>query len=362
MSEYRLNVYEAINQVSLAMSRDGITKARQNEQQGYAFRGIDDMYNALSIPLASIGLCIIPRFRNRTVTERVTQKGGTLFYVTVEGEFDLVGPDGSKHTALAYGEAMDSGDKATNKAMSAAFKYMCMQIFCIPTEGDNDADATTHELQARADAVAQRRIKELTPAKVMAPEGIVPSNVIIELANSLDAPRGVLQEPTRTIGGVPIVEDHSYEQRSAVKQQEAMQAAKPTPGLENTAKRKRGAISFTALKAWGEIKKEILALTGTTDLYYEALKAGGYQHADEIKTQEDAAKIWKALKAITAELGRSKQDKALMLEVEAHALRIGPYATQAALERRGLKSIEEVLQVPNGTELDALLKELRETA
>ena len=43
---------------------------------------------------------------------------------------------------------MDSGDKATNKAMSAAYKYAALQTFCIPTEGDNDADATTHEVKA----------------------------------------------------------------------------------------------------------------------------------------------------------------------------------------------------------------------
>jgi hypothetical protein len=56
--------------------------------------------------------------------------------------------DGSMHTAIAYGEAMDSGDKATNKAMSAAYKYACMEVFCIPTEGTPDADAETHEVAA----------------------------------------------------------------------------------------------------------------------------------------------------------------------------------------------------------------------
>lgn len=40
---------------------------------------------------------------------------------------------------------MDTADKSTNKAMSAAYKYLCLQLFCIPTEGDNDADATTLE-------------------------------------------------------------------------------------------------------------------------------------------------------------------------------------------------------------------------
>lgn len=42
---------------------------------------------------------------------------------------------------------MDSGDKASNKAMSAAYKYAAIQTFCIPTEGDNDADSTTHEVR-----------------------------------------------------------------------------------------------------------------------------------------------------------------------------------------------------------------------
>lgn len=53
--------------------------------------------------------------------------------------------EGSVHTVCTYGEAMDSADKATNKAMSAAYKYAAFQTFCIPTEGDNDADATTPE-------------------------------------------------------------------------------------------------------------------------------------------------------------------------------------------------------------------------
>ena len=54
--------------------------------------------------------------------------------------------DGSKTTARMIGEAMDSGDKATNKAMSAAYKYAAFQTFAIPTEGTPDADAETHEV------------------------------------------------------------------------------------------------------------------------------------------------------------------------------------------------------------------------
>lgn len=144
------NVYAAINAVQAALSKIGITKNREakdwNNKPMYAFRGIDDVYNVISPLLAEHHLCIIPRMVSRDCVERKSTKGAALFYVTIEAEFDFVSSDdGSKHTARTFGEAMDSGDKATNKAMSAAYKYACFQTFAIPTEGDNDPDATVQE-------------------------------------------------------------------------------------------------------------------------------------------------------------------------------------------------------------------------
>jgi len=144
-------VYQAIAAVMQDVGREGIAKGRRNQQQGYAFRGIDDVYNALAPLLARHHLIIVPRVLTREKTEQTTQKGGILFYVVVQVEFDIVcATDGSKITACTWGEAMDSADKATNKAMSAAYKYMAMQTFCIPTEGDNDADASHHEIRGEA--------------------------------------------------------------------------------------------------------------------------------------------------------------------------------------------------------------------
>lgn len=143
-------VYVAIANITAALSKEGIAKGRKNQQQGFQFRGIDDVYNALAPLLAQEKLCIIPRVRERTVTERETKAGGALFGITVLVEFDLVSAvDGSHHTATLYGEAMDSGDKGTNKALSAAYKYMAMEVFCIPTEGDDDSDTHSHEVKAK---------------------------------------------------------------------------------------------------------------------------------------------------------------------------------------------------------------------
>ncbi len=150
MSTEAKDVYRAISAITAIMAREGISKSRSNQQQGYRFRGIDDVYCALSAHLAAAHLCMLPRVLDRVVTERPTKSGGVSTYVVLTVEFDLVSSvDGSSHTIRTMGEAMDTADKATNKAMSAAMKYACLMAFQIPTEGDNDADAQTLETSQR---------------------------------------------------------------------------------------------------------------------------------------------------------------------------------------------------------------------
>jgi hypothetical protein len=179
-----MKVYQAINKVQLALTKEGITKNRKNQQQGYNFRGIDDVYNALSPLLAEHGLCILPRMLSRTCEERTTAKGGIVFYVTVEAEFDFVSSeDGSKHIVRTFGEAMDSGDKATNKAMSAAYKYAAFQAFAIPTEGDNDADSHTHEVKPQSVKSVARSVWDDLPAE----EQNFLTGVAMEIIAAVDA-------------------------------------------------------------------------------------------------------------------------------------------------------------------------------
>lgn len=161
-----MKVYQAINAVQGELAKTGITKDRRNTQgSGYNFRGIDDVYNAIAPLLSEHGLCILPRVLTRQCEERTSKNGGALFYVTVEAEFDFVSAeDGSKHTVKTFGEAMDSGDKATNKAMSAAYKYAAFQAFSIPTEADNDADAHSHEVAGKLALIADEVISAGEPS------------------------------------------------------------------------------------------------------------------------------------------------------------------------------------------------------
>lgn len=145
-----MSIHKAMISIAKQIATQGIGKTRKNAQQGYNFRGVDEVMNAFAPILAEHGVFVRPKFSNRTMMERVTTKGGVLFYVTVEGEFTFTHEEGTEVTVGPFfGEAMDSGDKATNKAMAVAFKYAMFQTFCVPLEGvtGGDADLQTHEVQ-----------------------------------------------------------------------------------------------------------------------------------------------------------------------------------------------------------------------
>ena len=158
------NVYAKIAAVQGELAKVGISKSRKNQTPGaqYNFRGIDEIYNTLAPLMAEPGLCIIPRIVDHSLTERgKTRNGNIIWSAVVTAEFDFVSADdGSVHTARTIGEAMDSSDKASNKAMSAAYKYAALMTFAIPTEGDNDADAQTHEVAAKPDVIDEPCIND----------------------------------------------------------------------------------------------------------------------------------------------------------------------------------------------------------
>lgn len=129
-----------------AIGKDS-TATNMAGKQMYKFRGIDAVYNALNPVMSDLGLFIVPEVLDQTREERKTTNGGTLIYSILKIKFTMYAPDGSNVSGVLIGEGMDSGDKASNKAMSIAMKYFAFQTFMIPTEElrDMDPDATVHE-------------------------------------------------------------------------------------------------------------------------------------------------------------------------------------------------------------------------
>lgn len=111
-----------------------IGKDKKNQQQGFMFRGIDQVMNELHPLLAKHGILVIPEVIDTKREERITKSGGTLIYTIHKVRYHFTATDGSEVCATMVGEGMDSADKSSNKAMAIAFKYACFQVFCIPTE------------------------------------------------------------------------------------------------------------------------------------------------------------------------------------------------------------------------------------
>ena len=142
-------VYAAINAVTAALAAQGVAKARFNRDDDYLYRSIDDVVERLAPLLAQHQLCILPRVLERSEVARQVE-GETLFHVTLRLALDLVSAeDGSVHVIETVGEALDASDKASAKAMTAAYKHGVLHAFCVPSKGREDPDACSPRVHRR---------------------------------------------------------------------------------------------------------------------------------------------------------------------------------------------------------------------
>lgn len=144
-----MGIYKALAEITKkigAVSKD----KRCTQGASFSYRGIDDVYNVLNPLLGEHGVFVLPWATERSSEQRQTRNGGNMEVVTVRMAYRFCHADGSSVECVTIGEAMDSGDKATNKAMSIAHKYAILQTFCIPTEDMEDPDAVAEQLAPRS--------------------------------------------------------------------------------------------------------------------------------------------------------------------------------------------------------------------
>lgn len=155
----KMNIYEAISRCMEEIGAVG--KDDVNKQQGFKYRGIDAVMNAINPALVKNHVFIVPEVLDQQRQERTTSKGAALIYSICRIKYTFFAEDGSHIEAITVGEGMDSGDKATNKAMAVAFKYACFQVFCIPTAEMGDPDAESVE-----DVAVDPKFEPATPEQM----------------------------------------------------------------------------------------------------------------------------------------------------------------------------------------------------
>lgn len=159
------NIFESIAAIMAEITP--VAKDQKNLQQNFMYRGVDGVMNALSPLLAKHKVFIVPEIMNSTREDRVSNKGNNLIYSILTIRYTFYAEDGSSVRAIIIGEGMDSGDKATNKAMAIGYKYACFQVFCIPTEEMPDPDGESHEVIPLPKKMAPEQVpdKPLEPVK-----------------------------------------------------------------------------------------------------------------------------------------------------------------------------------------------------
>lgn len=136
-----------IHTAMLAVMREVpvIRKEKTNPQQGFKFRGIDQVYTAMHDLMAKHGIYTTSRVLEEKHEERQSKKGGVLITRLYHIEYTFHAADGTSVSTVTVGEGMDSGDKGSNKAFAIAHKYALLQAFLVPTENIDDPDNESHE-------------------------------------------------------------------------------------------------------------------------------------------------------------------------------------------------------------------------
>lgn len=142
-----------------------VSKDKVNKQQGFKYRSVDDVYSVLNPALAKNKVFILPEIMEEHREIGTSKSGGRVVSVILKMKYTVYAEDGSHIETILKGEAMDTGDKAINKAMAIAYKYLCFQLFCIPVEDMADPDAETHDMDGKKDQANNvRKGKPSAPA------------------------------------------------------------------------------------------------------------------------------------------------------------------------------------------------------
>lgn len=173
-----MSIYESI--AAIQSDVDFIGKDKQVQSGGtYKYRGVDQVLNTLHPLFAKHKVFAVPEVLEIMERElRKTAKGGEVLYQVLKVKYTFYAEDGTSISAIVVGEAMDSGDKVSNKCMSVAYKYACFQILSIPTEettqdpDDNNEPLTPKEEPKAKPKSKARQIAELIEGSDVQPEQV----------------------------------------------------------------------------------------------------------------------------------------------------------------------------------------------
>lgn len=166
-----MNIYESIAAIQADVDFIGKDKTTQSGSK-FKYRGVDQVLNTLHPLFAKHKVFAVPEVMEILAREeRATNSGNKVLYEVLKVKYSFFAEDGTSVAAVVVGEAMDSGDKVSNKCMSVAYKYACFQLLSIPTE-ETCADPDDNNEQLTPAKSKARRIQELIDGTDVVPKQI----------------------------------------------------------------------------------------------------------------------------------------------------------------------------------------------
>ena len=162
MEATKRTVFEALGLVMADL--DAIKKGQKNQSQGFMFRGIDDVYNAVHPLFAKYGVIMAPSVLHSKSEDRESKSGAKSVTRVLTVAYNVYGPAGDFITMVSEGEGADFGDKATSKALSIAHKYAILQLLCIPTEDIAEPDRETIETGGKVERTRKAIMDDIAAA------------------------------------------------------------------------------------------------------------------------------------------------------------------------------------------------------
>lgn len=149
------HIFSALAAVKEEINKTGVAKERENKQQGFPYRGIDDALDSFSGPFSRNKVLTAPTYKTISRSEMKT-RNSSVNHVVVECVCTFLSlVDGSSITVGPFeGEATDSLDKATTKATSVAMRNLLFMTFTVPFGAEEpEQNETGQELAGKEEVV-----------------------------------------------------------------------------------------------------------------------------------------------------------------------------------------------------------------
>lgn len=194
----QLNLYQKLAKITGEIGV--IAKDGNNQQQKYKYIEYETIAGKFRELFSKYGVVLIPSMVEQERSAITTSRGSSGVSTVCHFEFTVVNADkpDDRFVVKWQGEAADYGDKATNKAATAAVKYYLMRQFNISSKGDEDPDSQTPEVAQKQQKPAMASVRQIVAvSKLLASKGVTSDEDRKAILGAAIGGKGTVLDPNK---------------------------------------------------------------------------------------------------------------------------------------------------------------------